>query len=129
MKEGLLQHVCCALVQEPPTTVADEVEGEMEHNYARTRETEDARRQDLREDAGASAALLYVAAIERAFQSFPRSSVAGSTGLRPQHLKKALTPGFRDEVFRHFVVGPWFSWASLIAIPQTSGDRRPVAVG
>jgi hypothetical protein len=97
----------------------------------------------LREVAAAAASQVDVETLEKALRSFPRSSAAGPSGLRPLHLKESLVPGFRDEILRHLVaivnvlargeapqeVRPWISGASLIAIPKTSGDLRPVAVG
>lgn len=81
--------------------------------------------------------------VEEAMRSFNRGSGGGPTGLRPQHLKDAMVPGWRDELVRQTTqlinlmlsgaacaeVQPWLCGASLTALPKPSGDLRPVAVG
>ena len=78
-----------------------------------------------------------------AIRQFPKGSAAGPSGLRPQHLKDALVPGWSDEVLRalqafadkllvedvHPAARPWFVGARLMALPKTDGRLRPVAVG
>ena len=41
--------------------------------------------------------------ITEGIKSFPKGSAGGASGLRPQHLKDALIPGFADEVVRNVV--------------------------
>ena len=80
---------------------------------------------------------------QEALFSFALDSVAGPPGLRPQHIKGGLLPGYRDEVMRslHTVVqimtegnipgavAPSIASASLAALEKKDGDHWPVAAG
>ena len=61
--------------------------------------------------------------IRRAIQAWSRSSAAGPTGLRGDHLKEALATARADEVLAHF--------ASVVqlTLPKGPDDVRPIAVG
>ena len=82
--------------------------------------------------------------MEKEVRAFPHGSAPGPTGMRPQHLKDALTSqAHRDEVadqLRNLVnllargqapssVAELFAGASLVALAKKDGGLRPVAVG
>ena len=78
-----------------------------------------------------------------ALASFGKHSGAGPSGLRPFHLKQALTPAHKDQVLDHLSsmvnllikgqahpdVSPWLCGALLMALPKKDGSARPIAVG
>jgi len=78
-----------------------------------------------------------------ALASFGKHSGAGPSGLRPYHLKQALTPAHKDQVVDHLSsmvnllvkgqahpdVSPWLCGAQLMALPKKDGSARPIAVG
>jgi len=97
----------------------------------------------LRQAAASAALQVDAETAEKAVLGFARGPSAGPSGLRPQHVKDALVPGLRDEILRHITevvnllaqgrapteVQAWLCGAFLAAIPKTSGDLRPVAMG
>ena len=101
LRETYLQKACSALVQAPPVEVTDDVVREMSAKHPSQRPGELSRLNSLRALAPAAALQAETEAVSKALLSFSRSSGAGPSGLRPQHLKEALAPGYRDEVLRH----------------------------
>ena len=115
----------------------------MESKHPLMRAEDAARLSELRAVASAAATHLDADAVANALSSFSRGSAGGSSGLRPQHLKEAVVLGLRDEVLRHLAdvvnltasggappeIQEWLCGASLTALPKSSGDLRPVAVG
>ena len=87
-------------MQAAPVEFTAEVLREMLSKHPRAREGEEERLLELRVVAAAAAAQVDAEAVAKALNSFPRSSAAGPSGLRPQHLKEAFVPGFRDEALR-----------------------------
>ena len=75
--------------------------------------------------------------------SFAKGTGGGPSGLRPQHIKDALQPGFRDELVHVLTevvimlsrgdapscIRPFLNGASLVALPKNNGGLRPIAVG
>lgn len=81
--------------------------------------------------------------IRRAIQGWSRSSAAGPTGLRGDHLKEALATAHADEVLVHLAgvvqllvrgdapadLAQHLAGATLHALPKGQDDVRPIAVG
>ena len=132
---------CCALIQAPPVQVTSQVVSEMQTKHPRARAT--LRWDQLRPVHAAASVMVDFEAVSRAIKSFPRGSGCGPCGLRPQHLRDALVPGFEDEVLRQLTavvnllargeapdeVRSFLSGATLAALPKEDGDLRPIAVG
>ena len=89
----MLGKACSSLVNEPPVNVSGEVLAEMRAKHPPARPDEAARAAELRAVSGRAAAAVDPEDVEKAIRFFPRGSGAGYTGLRPQHLKDALTIG------------------------------------
>ena len=143
LKDGLLQQACRALVDEPPVDVNEQVLREMTAKHPGESAGEGDRLVQLPRACAAAAPALRSEQVEEALRSFGRGSGAGPSGLRPQHLKDALVPGWSDEVIRQLTAvtslllqgsacseaQQWICGASLMALPKPTGDHRPVAVG
>ena len=143
VREGLLQQACNALLQPAPADISDAVEAEIKGKHPAACTSEATKLAELRPVAAAAALHIEEEMIDKAIRSFHRSSANGPSGLRPQHLKDALVPGFRDEIIRHIAgvvnllakgqappeLQEWLCGASLVAIPKPTGGHRPVAVG
>eukprot|EP00971_Amphidinium_carterae_P323436 6427661-Amphidinium_carterae.1 len=52
---------------------------------------------NLREVHGSAVPPIAADTVAQALQGFPKGSAGGMSGLRPQHLKDALVPAWRDE--------------------------------
>ena len=134
---------CSALVQEPPVAVTPEVVSDMKAKHPDPSVHENLRLIGLRPVSVNASPPLTTSDIKDAIRSFPRGLAAGPSGLRPQHLKDALVPGWRDEVVRHVAdltnllsqgrapspMRPWICGASLAALPKPDGSHRPIAAG
>ena len=129
MKESLARKACAALIEEPPVPYTPEAVREMKEKHPdnRDRPEETARAANLRSVHTAPA--WTNDEMEKTIRSFPAGSAPGPTGLRPQHLKDALTPGLREELLRKMTrvaeilaagkapqtAKPWIAGASLNA--------------
>ena len=143
LSEELLQQASAALVSDPPAEVTPAVVDEMRLKHPAERPGEGDRISQLPKVSSAAALQVKPEQLEAAIRSFNRGSGAGPSGLRPQHLKDALVPGWQDELLRQVTqlanlllsgsalaeVQPWLCGATLTALPKPTGDLRPVAVG
>ena len=143
LQEALLSKACKALDGSPPAHITNQIVQEMRSKHPAARNSERSAFEELRRISGAAAPSFSSDALAKALASFPRGSGPGPSGLRPQHLKDALLPGFRDELLRHAAgvanilvrgeaptsVQPWLCGASLVALPKPDGTHRPIAVG
>ena len=132
---------CVAMIQAPPVQVTSQVLSEMEAKHPLARAA--LRWDELRPVHAAASVVHDTEAVSRAIKSFPKGSGCGPSGLRPQHLRDALVPGFEDEVIRQLTavvnilakgeapaeVRAFMSGAMLAALPKDDGDLRPIAVG
>ena len=124
--------------------VTKEVVGDIQYKHPRARESEAARKKDLRNISPSAGLTLSSDVVLEAIRSFPRGSAGGPSGLKPQHLKDALAPGWGDEVIRHLTdlanqmsqgimaqeARPYFMGATLTALQKPDGAGfRPVAAG
>jgi hypothetical protein len=143
VKESLFQKACSMLVSKPPVEVTPEVVLEMRAKHPVARESDSI---DLRTFRRVHSSVVMEADEEevcRAIKSFKKGSGGGASGLRPQHIKDALTPSTSDVVVSNIAavvsilsqggapeaVQEWVCGASLAALPKSSGGLRPIAVG
>ena len=71
---------------------------EMRAKHPAARPSEQARLADLRAIAASTAPVCTSIDVAKAVRSFSRGSPGGHSGLKPQHIKDSLVPGFRDEL-------------------------------
>ena len=143
LRDNLLAKACSSLKNEPPAEVTASVIEEMTNKHPDPRLEDISGRADLRPISAAAAQVVDIEAVSDAVYSFARGSSGGPSGLKPQHLKDAFVPGWRDEVARQLTtvvnvlaqgrapahVQPWLCGANLVALRKPSGDLRPVASG
>ena len=85
---------------ELPAMVSDESTADMRTKHPEARASEPARCATLRAVAAAAAPLITVEEVAKGIKGFPQGSAGGKSGLKPQHLKDALVPGYGDELVR-----------------------------
>ena len=143
LQENLLNQACTTLGQPPPVRVTREILDELKRKHPAARPEDGTNLDALRPVSRAAALRISTEDVERAIRDFSRGSGSGPFGLRPIHLKEALVPGVRDELLRqctaamnilaqgkappelrHLICG-----ASLVVLPNSTGDHRPVACG
>lgn len=132
---------CGVLVNEPPVEVTRRVIASMEAKHPAERAPLDW--SQLRTVHSSASPQFDVDLVKKVLRSFPKGSAGGLVGLKPQHLKDAMTPGSDDEVGRLLAivlsmlargdipaeVRPLICGASLVALPKRDGGLRPIAVG
>ena len=72
----------------------------MENKHPAPRDEDMAQRPHLRVVSGAAVLQMDTETVGKSVRSFARGSAGGPSGLKPQHLKDALVPGWRDVVLR-----------------------------
>ena len=129
------------MIGKPPVAPTPEIASEMRAKHPAARLDIDWA--CLRPLSAAAAATFDDELVRKAVMSFPKDSGGGPSGLRPQHLKDALVPGFEDELLRQLSAltnlmargeaaqdaRSAMCGASLAALPKEEGDHRPIAVG
>ena len=142
-RDGMLGRACAALISAPPVKVTPRVIEEMRRKHPAARPEDALQAEGLRKVSGGAATKIGDEAMRTAVHSFPKGSGPGASGLRPQHIKDALTPAWGDEILRQLrKVGdlmaegkmprearPWFCGANLQALPKKDNSLRPVASG
>ncbi len=115
----------------------------MRRKHPEARDSAFARCDNLRPVAGAAAPNRTGDEVLKAIKGFPQGSAGGKSGLKPQHLKDALVPGYGDEMVRtitevatllasgkaHPSAREWICCASLTALSKPDGSLRPIAIG
>ena len=143
VQESLLAKACATLANRPPAEVTPAIAREMRDKHPPPRDGDSAQMNSLRPIHKAAAAQADREAVSKAVRSFSRGSACGPSGLRPQHVKDAHVPGWRDEVERQLTalvnvlargeaptsIQPWLCGATLSAIPKPDDSHRPVAAG
>eukprot|EP00971_Amphidinium_carterae_P073354 1450518-Amphidinium_carterae.1 len=142
LEEGLLlRKACAALVDGQLEGFTDEVHEEMQKKHPEARGHEAGRLAGLRKVSAAAAPEIQRGDVMRALRSFPKGSAPGPCGLKPQHLKDAVTPGFQEafeialgKVMDLIIKGrvpesvrPWLFGANLVALRKPAGGLRPIA--
>ena len=138
---GLPGKACKALRKKPPAQVSPAVVDEMKIKHPTARAA--INWADLRRVHGAAAFHIDEDSVRKAIRSFPKDSGAGPSGLRVQHLRDAMVPGFEDELIRQLTAlvnilakgqapmdcQPFLCGAGLMALPKEDDSHRPIAVG
>jgi len=138
---GLPGKACKALSKKPPAQVTPAVVNEMKTKHPVARAA--INWSELRRVHGAAAVHVDEESVRKAILSFPKDSGAGPCGLRAQHLRDALVPGFEDELIRQLTAlvnilargeapvscQPFHCGATLVALPKEDASHRPIAVG
>ncbi len=141
--EGMLGKAAGVFKGVLPAMVSDESTDDLRRKHPEARVTESARCDNLRPIAGAAAPSLTVDEVLKAIKGFPQGSAGGKSGLKPQHLKDALVPGYGDEMVRtitdvatllasgkaHPSAREWICCASLTALSKLDGSLPPIAIG
>ena len=97
----------------------------------------------LRRVSPSAAPVADIDQVRKAVYSFPSTSGAGRTGLRPSHLRDAMRPASSDLILRLIAevvnlllqgevpeaVRPFVCGASIMALRKPNGTLRPIAVG
>eukprot|EP00971_Amphidinium_carterae_P328684 6460682-Amphidinium_carterae.1 len=145
LQEGLQQKACAALAPgKAIREVTSQIMTDMQKKHPRARETDLQRQRELRSVHETAAPVIDAAAVGRAIASFPRASAPGCSGLRPQHLKDANAPAWKDEHHRQLAVlvtsiakgrvprrlVPWVVGGNLTVLEKPNNRGfRPIAVG
>ena len=128
---------------ELPAAVDDASTANMHATHPEARASEPARCALLRPVAAAAAPLITPEEVTKGIKGFPQGSAGGKSGLKPQHLKDALVPGYGDEMVRaltevasllasgkaHESAREWICCASLTALVKPDETLRPIAIG
>ena len=90
----MLGRACAAVISAPPVKVTARVIEEMKQKHPAARPDDALQAEGLRKVSGGAATKLGDDAMRTAVYSFPKGSGAGASGMRPQHIKDALTPAW-----------------------------------
>ena len=143
LKDGALRRACAALLQEPPISPTGDVVTALRGLHPAPGDGDRAGMQSLRHVASRAAPVADVDGVRKAVQSFPSSSGALKSGLRPSHIRDATRPASSDLLFRLITevvnlflqgevpesVRPFVCGASIMALRKPNGTLRPIAVG
>ena len=143
LKDGALRRACAALLQEPPISPTGDVVTALRDLHPAPGDSDRAGMQSLRQVASRAAPVVDVDGVRKAVQSFPSTSGAGKSGLRPSHIRDATRPASSDLLFRLITevvnlllqgevpesVRPFVCGASIMALRKPNGTLRPIAVG
>ena len=138
---GLPRKACSVLNGQPPVAPTREVVDEMRTKHPAA--SQPISWEALRPVHGAAAPILDDDLVRKAIKSFPKDSGCGPCGLRPQHIRDAMVPGFEDELIRQLSAlvnllargeaapdaRPFFCGATLVALRKEDATHRPIAVG
>eukprot|EP00971_Amphidinium_carterae_P069156 1368783-Amphidinium_carterae.1 len=138
-----MKKACSALVDGHLAQMTTQVVQEMQAKHPQAREEDLYARRDLRVVSAAAVQPVSKEQIRKAITSFPKGSAPGPCGLKPQHLKDALTPGQQEllvTALQQVVtcmlqdkvpvdIKPWLYGATLVALHKPQGGYRPIAVG
>ena len=131
----------CCLIAGPSVSPTDDVVSALRLLHLGPPTDEHAGLGSLRRVAARAAPTAEVYQVRKALHSFPSTSGAGRSGLRPSHLREAMRPaadmllrllsevvnllqGDLPESVRPFVCG-----ASIMALRKPNGSLRPFAIG
>ena len=84
----------------------------------------------LREVASGAAPSADVDQVRKALLSFPSTSGAGRSGLRPSHVRDALRPASSDLLLGEVPesIRPYVCGVSIMALRKPTGSLRPIAI-
>ena len=142
IQEGALRRPCAALLQDPPVSPSGEVSSlRALHPSPRAGECVNLGR--LRRVSPRAASVADIDHVRKAVHSFPSTSGAGRSGLRPSHLCDAMRPASSDLLLRLITevvnlllqgevpeaVRPFVCGASIMALRKLNGTLPPITVG
>ena len=143
LKDGALRRACAALLQEPPVSPSADVVAALRDLHPATEVADGADMRSLRAVASRAAPSVDVDSVRKAVHSFPSTSGAGKSGLRPSHIREATRPASSDLLYRLITevvnlllqgevpdaVRPFVCGASVMSLRKPNGSLRPIAVG
>ena len=143
IQEGALRRACAALLQDPPVRPTDDVVASLRLLHPGSSVEDRLEMGSLRGVASGAAPSADVDQVRKALLSFPSTSGAGRSGLRPSHVRDALRPASSDlllqllsEVVSLLLRGevpesirPYVCGASIMALRKPNGSLRPIAIG
>ena len=139
LQEGALRRACAALLQDPPVSPSGEVVSDLRALHPAPHADERASLGSLRRVASRAAPVAEVDQVRKAVHSFPSTSGAGRSGLRPSHIRDAMRPASSDLLLRLLTevvnlllqgevpesVRPFVCGASIMALRKPNGSLRP----
>ena len=135
IQEVALRRACAALMQDPPVQPTDDVVASLRLLHPVPPAVD-----SLRRVAPQAAPAADADQVRKALFSFPSTSGAGRSGLRPSHVRDALRPASSDlllrllsEVVSSMLQGevlegirPYVCGASIMALRKPNGSLRPI---
>ena len=100
IQEGALRRACAALLQDPPVSPSGDVVSSLRALHPSPRADERANLGLLRRVSPCAAPVADIDQVRKAVHSFPSTSGAGRSGLRPSHFRDALRPASSDLLLR-----------------------------
>ena len=143
IQEGALRRACAALLQDALVSPSGEVVSSLRALHPSPRADERANLGHFRRVSPRAAPIADIDQVRKAVHSFPSTSGAGRSGLRPSHLRDAMPPASSDLLLRLITevvnlllqgevpetVRPFVCGASIMALRKPNGTLRPIAVG
>ena len=140
IQEGALRRACAALLQDRPT---DDVVASLRLLHPGSSVEDRLEMGTLQGVASGASSSADVDKVCKALFSFPSTSGAGRSGLRPSHVRDALRPASSDlfhrllsEVVSLLLRGevpesirPYVCGASITALRKPNGSVRPIVIG
>ena len=136
IQEGALRRACAALLQDPPVRPTDDVVASLRLLHPGSSVEDRVEMGTLREVASGAAPSADMEQVRKALLSFPSTSGAGRSGLRPSHVRDALRPASSDLLLRLLSevvslllrgedpesVRPYVCGASIMALRKPNGS-------
>ena len=144
IQEGALRRACAALLQDPPVRPTDDVVASLRLLHPGSSVEDRLEMGSLRGVASGAAPSADVDQVRKALLSFPSTSGAGRSGLRPSHVRDALRPASSDLLLSELLsevvslllrgkvpesIWPYVCGASIMALRKPNGSLRPIAIG
>ena len=139
IQEGALRRACAALLQDPPVQPTDDVVASLRLLHPLPPDADRADMDSLRRVAPQAAPVADSVQVRKALFSFPSTSGAGRSGLRPSHVRDAMRPASSDLLLRLCsevvsiqgevpeVVRPHICGAPIMALREPNATLRPIA--
>ena len=137
IQEGALRRACAALLQDPQVRPTEEVVASLRLLHPAPPDEDLVEMDALRRVSPGAAPTADVDQVGKALWSFPSTSGAGRSGLRPSHVRDAMRPAdlllrlLAEVVSREVpeAVRPYVCGASIMALRKPNGTLRPIAIG
>ena len=143
IQEGALRRACAALLQDPSVRPTEDVVTSLRLLHPPPPDGDLVAMGALRRISPGAAPTADVDQVRKALWSFPSTSGAGRSGLRPSHVRDAMRPASSDLLLRLLAevvslllrgevpeaVRPYVCGASIMALRKPNGTLRPIAIG